>query len=193
MFLSFHWRHISLMVCQIIVNSTLSLTSYSGWHERKRQALVTTPQSRIVSYVFFVSHWFVKVELFMDHVCQNMMTSSKGNILRVTGPGLFGEFTGEFPAKRPVTRSFDVFFDLRLNKRLSKPSRRRWFQTLSRSLWRQRNEIPENAFLLMIYHYCIFVQGIKTVIIFRIAIAHQLVIGTPALDLRWQETWQMIS
>ena len=50
-----------------------------------------------------------------------MMTSSNGNIFRVTGP-LCGEFTGpgEFPTQRPVTRSFDVFFDLRLNKRLSK-------------------------------------------------------------------------
>ena len=50
-----------------------------------------------------------------------MMTSSNGNIFRVTGH-LCGEFTGpgEFPAQRPVTRSFDVFFGLRLNKRLSK-------------------------------------------------------------------------
>ena len=50
-----------------------------------------------------------------------MMTSSNGNIFRVTGP-LCGEFTGpgEFPTQRPVTWSFDVFFDLRLNKRLSK-------------------------------------------------------------------------
>ena len=50
-----------------------------------------------------------------------MMTSSNGNIFRVTGP-LCGEFTGpgEFPTQRPVARSFDVFFDLRLNKRLSK-------------------------------------------------------------------------
>ena len=50
-----------------------------------------------------------------------MMTSSNGNIFRVTGP-LCGKFTGtgEFPAQRPVTRSFDVFFDLRPNKRLSK-------------------------------------------------------------------------
>ena len=51
------------------------------------------------------------------------MTSSNGNIFRVTGP-LCGEFTGyltgEFPAQRPVTRIFDVFFDLRLNIRLSK-------------------------------------------------------------------------
>ena len=53
-----------------------------------------------------------------------MMTSSNGNIFRVTGP-LCGEFTGpgEFPTQRPVTRSFDVFFDLRLNKRLSKQNR----------------------------------------------------------------------
>ena len=37
----------------------------------------------------------------------NMMTSSNGNIFRVTGH-LCGEFTGpgEFPAQRPVTRSF---------------------------------------------------------------------------------------
>ena len=47
------------------------------------------------------------------------MTSSNGNIFRVTGH-LCGEFTGpgEFPTQRLVTRSFDVFFDLRLNKRL---------------------------------------------------------------------------
>ena len=44
--------------------------------------------------------------------------------------------TGEFPPQKPATRSFDVFFDLRLNKLLSKLSRRRWFQTASRSLWR---------------------------------------------------------
>ena len=48
-----------------------------------------------------------------------MMTSSYGNISRITGH-LCGEFTGEFPAQKPVTWSFDVFFDLRPNKRLSK-------------------------------------------------------------------------
>ena len=50
-----------------------------------------------------------------------MMTSSNGNIFRVTGP-LCGEFTdpGELPTQMPVTRTLDVFFDLRLNKRLGK-------------------------------------------------------------------------
>ena len=53
-----------------------------------------------------------------------MMTSSNGNIFRVTGP-----LCGEFPAQWPVARSFDVFFDLRLNKRLSKHSKRRRSET----------------------------------------------------------------
>ena len=55
---------------------------------------------------------------------------------------------GGFPSQRPVTRSFDVFPDLRPKKRLSKQSRRRWFETPSRSLWRhcndsERSEISE--------------------------------------------------
>ena len=66
-----------------------------------------------------------------------MMTSSNGNIFRVTDP-LCGEFTGqgEFPKQRPVTRSFDVYFDLRLNKMLSKQQWDWWFETPSLSLWR---------------------------------------------------------
>ena len=69
-----------------------------------------------------------------------MMTSSNGNIFRVTGP-LCGEFTGpgEFPTQRPVTRSFDVFYDLRLNKRLSIQPWGWWFETPSWSLWRHNN------------------------------------------------------
>ena len=68
------------------------------------------------------------------------MTSSNGNIFRVTGH-LCGEFIGpgEFPAQRPVTRSFDVFFDLRLNKRLSKQLWGWWLETLSWTLWRHLN------------------------------------------------------
>ena len=74
------------------------------------------------------------------------MTSSNGNIFRVTGP-LCGEFTGpgEFHTKKPVTRSFDVFFDLRLNKRLSKQPWGWWFETSSWSLWRQCNDQWPNS------------------------------------------------
>ena len=69
-----------------------------------------------------------------------MMTSSNGNIFRVTGL-LCGNspVTGEFPAQRPVTRSFDTFFDLRLTKSLIKRSLGWWFGTPSCSLWRRSN------------------------------------------------------
>ena len=69
-----------------------------------------------------------------------MITSSNGNIFRVTGP-LCGKFTGpgEFPSQRPVTRSFDVFFDLHLNKCLSKQSRGWRFEMPLRPLWRHCN------------------------------------------------------
>ena len=70
--------------------------------------------------------------------CCVMMTSSNGNIFRVTGH-LCEEFTGpgEFSAQRPVTGSFNVFFDL--NKRLSKQSWGWWFETLLCPLWRHCN------------------------------------------------------
>ena len=57
-------------------------------------------------------------QLFTIVVC--MMTSSNGNIFRVTGH-LSGEFTGHrwIPWTKPVTRSFDIFLKVRLNKRLS--------------------------------------------------------------------------
>ena len=72
-------------------------------------------------------------------VPQAMMTSSNGNIFRVTGP-LNSPVTGEFPSQRPMTRSFDVLFDLRLNKRLTKQSWGWWCETPSRSLWRYCND-----------------------------------------------------
>ena len=72
----------------------------------------------------------------------NMMTSSNGNISRVTCH-LCGNspVPGEFPAQRPVTQSFDVFFYLRPNKRLSKHWRGWWFGTPSCPLWRHCNEM----------------------------------------------------
>ena len=81
-----------------------------------------------------------------------MMTSSNGNMFRVTGfcagnsPVTAGNspIAGEFPLHRPVTRSFDVFFDLRLNKRLSKQSRRRSVETPSHSLWRHCSVVPNS-------------------------------------------------
>ena len=69
------------------------------------------------------------------------MTSSNGNIFRVTGT-LCGEFTGHRWIHRTKTSDAElwcVFFDHRLNKRLSKQSRGWWFETPSGSLWRHYN------------------------------------------------------
>ena len=69
------------------------------------------------------------------------MTSSNGNIFRVTGH-LCGEFTGH--QWIPHTKASDAelwwcFFYLRLNKRLSKQWWGWWFETPSRPLWRYCN------------------------------------------------------
>ena len=63
----------------------------------------------------------------------SMVTSSNGNIFRVTGP-LCGEFTGHrwIPRTKASDADFDVFFHLRLNKRVGKQWWGWWFETLSR-------------------------------------------------------------
>ena len=67
------------------------------------------------------------------------MTSSNGNIIRVTGY-LCGEFYGDrwIHLTKPVTQSFDVFFDLHLNKCLSN---NRETETPLLSLLRHCNEV----------------------------------------------------
>ena len=69
-----------------------------------------------------------------------MMTSSNGNIFRVTGH-LCGEFTGHrgIPRTKASDAELWCYLDLHLNKRLSKQSWGWWFETLSRSLWRHGN------------------------------------------------------
>ena len=109
------WRHMTSMASRITGNSITCSTAYSCYHHSSvLRALCEA--------------WWTMIPL--------MMTSSYGYIFRVTGH-LCGEFTGpgEFPAQKPMTRSCDVFFDLR-NKRLNKQSWGRWFEMLSRPLWR---------------------------------------------------------
>ena len=110
----------------------------------RRKAIIWTNDCilywRIIDMRNSDSFEFGHCKILCVAVGKHMMTSSNGNILRVTGP-LSGEFTGpgELPTQRPVARSFDIFFDLHPNKRLSKQSWGWWFETLSRSLWRHRN------------------------------------------------------
>ena len=84
----------------------------------------------------------------MRHGVMVMMTSSNGNIFRVTGH-LCGEFTGLRWIHR--TKASDAglwFFSLicALNKQLSKQSRSWWFETPSRSVWRHCNVLDHHCF-----------------------------------------------
>ena len=83
-----------------------------------------------------------------DIICPEiyMMTSSNGNIFRVTGP-LCGEFTGYqwISSQRPLARSFDVFFNLHLNNQSSKQSWDSLFEMLACSLWRHCNDQTLNG------------------------------------------------
>ena len=90
----------------------LVLSSVCAWHGVSWTSHCYHDGERSNASAIWRDHWGALIH--------HMMTSSSGNIFRVTGP-LCREFTGsgEFPTQRPVTRSFDVFFDLRLNKRLS--------------------------------------------------------------------------
>ena len=129
--------------CQLESKLIVQNLAFRMWiitlHKRKNARLTSTlhPQS-LCSFILFFG-----VCLILWHCLSavNMMTSSNGNIFRVTSP-LCGEFTGpgEVPTQRPVTRSFDVFFDLCLNKRLNKQPWGWWFETLSWSLWRHCDE-----------------------------------------------------
>ena len=118
------------------------------WTIREKKQIAETLNIRISDltrfYIVCFNFWTLSKNCMFWAIQQLVitkfiMTSSNGNIFRVSGP-LCGEFTGpgDFPTQGPVTRSFDVFFDLRLNKPLSKQSWGWWFETLSRSLWRHR-------------------------------------------------------
>ena len=69
-----------------------------------------------------------------------MTASSNGNIFHVTGL-LWEESTGHrwILVTKASDAEFYVLFDLRLKKLMSKQSRRRWFVTAPRSLWRRSN------------------------------------------------------
>ena len=116
----------------------ISLNLHDSWspiiHAR---CYIMAPKALLMIYSasrLLMIGWFYGIRAF---ALAGMMTSSNGNIFRVTGH-LCGEFTGHrwILRTRPVTRSFDVFSDLRPNKRLSKQSRSWWFETPSHPLWR---------------------------------------------------------
>ena len=85
-------------------------------------------------------HNGIDVILIVKHSAIIMMTSSNGNIFRVTGH-LCGEFTGLrwIPRTKASDAELWCFLWSVPDKRLSKPSRGWWSETQSSSLWRHSN------------------------------------------------------
>ena len=82
--------------------------------------VVDNVESKYVTLHHLSGNIIQYLTLYYLVIIVNMMTSSNGDIFRVTGP-LREEIklmTGEFPAKKPVTRSFDFFYISALKKRL---------------------------------------------------------------------------
>ena len=135
----FHWRIYFEMCFQWNINHRVPCV---------KELWIWTCRVQIGDLVSASMYWpgshfinvFSQFEFHWNFV--SMMTSSNGNIFRVTGH-LCGEFTCPrwIPHTKASDAGFDVFFDLHLNKRLSKQSRGWWFETPSRSLWRQRNAL----------------------------------------------------
>ena len=91
------------------------------------------------------------------------------------GAGIHRSPVGGFPSQRSVAWSFDVFFDLHL----SKQTRRRWFETLSRSLWRHCNVpaiVLDLEYCVEDYHCYIASCGLFFQLCFTVAIK---------LDITW--------
>ena len=89
----------------------------------------------------------------LSHYRYIMMTSSSGNIFRVTGH-LCGEFTGHRWIPRTKTSDAELWwcFHLRLNKRLSKQWCGWWFETPSRPLWHHCNDVSTRTRPLPMKH-----------------------------------------
>ena len=117
------------------VNSLSQYTVRPKKHVYDLCCVLAERRSGLQRFAMFGSRVGLSSPVFERHLF--MMTSSNGNIFRVTG---HLPVNGEFPAQMPVTRSFDCFFDLRLNKRLSKQWWGWWFETPSRPLRRNCNE-----------------------------------------------------
>ena len=138
------------------------ITILSFYHRayfyKRELRLPHSTQTAIPQWMVSTSPWKLRRAARNLVSTPSLMTSSNGNIFRVTGL-LYGEFTGDrwIPTQRPVTRSFNVFFDLHLKQQLSKQRRRRWFETPSLSLWRHCNAdmyVQSDLFITRPFIHC---------------------------------------
>ena len=123
------------------------------WCQRSWSTLVQVMAWCLMAPSHYLNQFWLPI-VFASSWPGFMMTSSNGNIFRVTGH-LCGNspVPGEFPAQRPVTRSFDVFFDLYLNTPLSKQIWGWWIEMLSHPLWCHCNVTIYDTTLYPTFHF----------------------------------------
>ena len=106
-------------IVDIFPRILFNLMASTDWGLKNGRHFVDTIFKITVSKECF-SCWFqlhrslfqgVQLTISKNWLSPCTMTSSNGNIFRVTGP-----LCGEFLSQRPVTRNIALFFDLRLNK-----------------------------------------------------------------------------
>ena len=131
------------------------------WHLYLSHRIMFVSQDEIEGYIIHALRCITMSNSYPSrlHVLpMHMMTSSNGNIFRVTG-----HLCGEFPAQRPVSWGLNVFFDLSLNEQLNTHSWGWWFQTPSHPLWRQSNDMQKDStkyqeqipsHVVLSYFYC---------------------------------------
>ena len=144
------------------------------------QSLHISWRSTHLLHLYFLCSWWR----------HQMETCSRHWLLCGEFTGDCGEFTGEFPSHRPVTRSFDVFFDLRLNKRMVKQSRRRLFETPSRSSWRHCIVVPNSD---PVIRPTVGSFGVQRVTLVQFWIGEKGEIGGfRALWKKWPQIWHTV-
>ena len=127
--------------CEFIMSDCITTTKQSA----------TKPCAYFLGYTVYWTTYFVHIVSStsakwilcspVTHIC--IMTSSNGNIFRVTGQ-MCGEFTGHRWISGTKASDAELWcyfsFDMRLEKRLSKQWRGWWFDTPSCPLWRHCND-----------------------------------------------------
>ena len=123
-----------VILCQITGNAAVCSIACSNLQQRGHQS------TTLISLFWWVSIKKGQQCGTFSHLIT--MTSSNGNIFRVTGH-LCWEFTGHrwIPRTKASDAELWCILDLRSNKRLSKQWCGWWFETPSRPLWRHCNVI----------------------------------------------------
>ena len=99
-----------------------------------------TTHSAILCDAGYTNPSFAQDKISLEHCCISVMMSSNGNIFPVTGP-MWGDSTGGFPHKDQWLGDLMFYLVCAWKKLLKKQSRRGWFETPSRSIWRHRNAL----------------------------------------------------